>query len=353
MQSPASAKKRKLSSSSTDDDLEDESTLMLSAEDVLDKEKRVEENLVKRKAALSLQKLELADNNSGSGGRSSSIPLNEPFAPTSQSGRRNMKFELTKMFEPNPYREVASEAIREYMKAREYSDDPKIRRKANFEGYLTAYDFNRAISFAINPEDVLAMKKIGYRMLEFGRFNWNKVFEALVIYKNHYGHIDIPTEFCIDETTMLSIGFDESFDGLPLGEAVESLRIGDVDGLEDPIRKNALDGLGFVWGDLANYQRYRFLPMFIGLRLYKHLYGFPVPHSDFVVPDEPQWPCWMVDMPLGEWAAAIRVQQEMVSIHYQDRKDILDALGFLWWMPPGKLNSKYYSHVLSTTTVHQ
>lgn len=344
MQSPASAKKRKMNSAEfTEGDLEDEGALISSPEDVMDKEKRVEENLAKRKAALSLQKLE-ADSRT-----SLSVPLNEPFAPTTQNSRRNMKFELTKMFEPNPYREIASEAIREYMKGREYSDDPTIRRKAHFEGYLTAYDFNRAISFAINPDDVTAMKTIGYRMLEFGRFNWNKVVEALAIYKSHHGHIDVPIDFHIDDSIIASsVGFDESFEGLMLGEAVESLRIGDVDGLEDPVRKRELDALGFVWGDLEDYQRYRFLPMFIGLRLYKHLYGFSVPHSDFVVPDEPQWPCWMANMPLGEWAAAIRVQQEMVASHYPDRKDLLDALDFLWWIPPGKLPSKYYSHVLSS-----
>jgi hypothetical protein len=49
-------------------------------------------------------------------------------------------------------------------------------------------------------------------------------------------------------------------------------------------------------GDKKLYQRYRFVPMVMGLKVYKHLYGFPMPHYNFVVPDEPQWPYWMVSI---------------------------------------------------------
>jgi hypothetical protein len=33
--------------------------------------------------------------------------------------------------------------------------------------------------------------------------------------------------------------------------------------------------------------------MMMGLRIYRHLYGFPCVRTDFVVPEEPQWPMWM------------------------------------------------------------
>jgi hypothetical protein len=35
-----------------------------------------------------------------------------------------------------------------------------------------------------------------------------------------------------------------------LGEAVEGLRIGDIDGYEDTARRKLLDTMGFVWGKL-------------------------------------------------------------------------------------------------------
>ena len=46
-------------------------------------------------------------------------------------------------------------------------------------------------------------------------------------------------------------------------QAVESIRIGDIDGFEDPERRSILDGLGFSWGDLSKYQRFRFPPMMV------------------------------------------------------------------------------------------
>jgi hypothetical protein len=33
--------------------------------------------------------------------------------------------------------------------------------------------------------------------------------------------------------------------------------------------------------------------MMMGLRIHRHLYGFPCVRTDFVVPEEPQWPIWM------------------------------------------------------------
>lgn len=140
--------------------------------------------------------------------------------------------------------------------------------------------------------------------------------------------------------------YDDSLVGLLLGEAVASLRNGDIDGLEDPARRRALDALGFDWGDLSTYQRYRFMPLLLGLRIYKHLFGFPMPQSDFVVPDAPQWPYWMTGMPLGEWASVVRIQQQMVAVHYPERMDMLNALEFLWWIPPGEgVPAKYYEPV--------
>lgn len=77
--------------------------------------------------------------------------------------------------------------------------------------------------------------------------------------------------------------------------------------------------------------------MLLGLKLYKHLYGFPLPQYDFIVPDEPQWPYWMVNMPLGQWSTIARIQQQLISDTYPDRKDMLNALEFLWWIPPSSL----------------
>tara|TARA_B110000090_G_C12963112_1_gene285849 strand:- start:185 stop:433 length:249 start_codon:yes stop_codon:yes gene_type:complete len=50
------------------------------------------------------------------------------------------------MFEPLASRELAAEALREYMQEREYSEDPDIRQFAHFEGHLTPQNFHRMSS---------------------------------------------------------------------------------------------------------------------------------------------------------------------------------------------------------------
>lgn len=310
-----------------------------------------------------------------------------------EAAKLALPFDPTRLFQPEAYRETAAGTIAEYMQARELSPDPKVRQVAHFEGHLTPQDFNEMMARPIDPQDVAFMKQVGYRILEFGPHTFEDVLRALSVYRVHHGDVNVPQDYVITEHAVQSMRaqqtarlassqsemaedardraalsmsthskvkpaaslaptaaavpiYDDSLVGMLLGEAVASLRNGDIDGLEDPARRSALDALGFHWGDLSRHQRYRFMPMLLGLRIYKHLYGFPMPQSDFVVPDAPQWPCWMAGMPLGEWAAVVRIQQQMVGLHYPERVDMLNALEFLWWIPPGEgVPSKYYEPV--------
>lgn len=261
--------------------------------------------------------------------------------------RRSMlEFDPHRMFEPSAYREVAAEALGIYMRGQEMSSDPDIRQWAHFDGHLNPEKFHNTISRSIPEEDIKWMKRVGYRILEFGRFDWDDFAEALVIYHKHHGDVNVPHEYVIDDEKIgMDIGFTERMEDLKLGEAVLGIRTGDIDGLEDTIRRKFLDSLGFDWGDKSKHQRYRFVPMLLGLKVYKHLYGFPLPQYDFVVPDEPQWPYWMAKMPLGEWAAVARVQQKMIEQHYPERVDMLTALEFMWWVPPGPIAAKWHRPV--------
>lgn len=318
-----------------------------------------------------------------------------------EAAKLALPFDPTRLFQPEAYRETAAGTIAEYMLSREMSADPKIRQVAHFEGHLTPQDFNEMMARPIEPEDVAYMKQMGYRILEFGPHTFEDVLRALEVYRAHHRDVDPPQDYVITEqlveemrshrkiprfgrgdgdawdaeeeeglametlvsgaklkpghrSAAVAAGplnaqpiYDDSLIGMLLGEAVASLRNGDIDGLEDPARRRALDALGFRWGDLTTYQRYRFMPMLLGLRIYRHLYGFPMPQSDFVVPDAPQWPYWMAGMPLGEWASVVRIQQQMVFTHYPDRVDMLNALEFLWWIPPGEgVPAKYYEPVV-------
>lgn len=257
-----------------------------------------------------------------------------------------MTFDPSRMFEPLSYREISAETMREYILSREYSDDPDVREVAHFEGYLSPDMFHKLSIREIPEEDISAMKNIGYRILEFGEFNWETFLEALKIYRNAYGSLEVPYNFTIDESVIAEgIGFTYRFENMPLGDFVQGVRIGDIDGLEDVERREILDALGFDWGNKDVYIRFRFYPMLLGLKVYRHLYEFPLPPTDFVVPDDSQWPYWMCGMPLGLWTTICRVQQKMLAEHYPERKDMLHALEFLWWIPPGKIPSKYYEPV--------
>lgn len=256
----------------------------------------------------------------------------DPIAPLSNNA---MSYDPSLLYDTVSFREIAAEAVREYMQDREMSNNPDIREVAHFEGKLTVHEYNKLITREIPEADVIALKKIGYRILEFGRFHWEDVVEGLKVYKRINGHIDVPKTFKFDN----DIGKGNNYyhlQGLLLGEIVAGLRIGDIDGYEDPERRKILDVLGFQWGDKAKYLRFRFVPMFLALRIFHHLHGFCLPQHDFIIPDEPQWPYWMINMKLGKWASMARQQQKLLELHYPERYDMLQALGFLWWMPPGE-----------------
>lgn len=277
-----------------------------------------------------------------------------------------LDFDLSLIFEPVTYREIAAGAIGEYLDSRDYSSDPDVRQTGHFEGYLSPQAFSQLIARPIATDDVKSMIKEGYRILDFGRFSWDHVKQALTTYHEIFGNVNVPHDFVIDENILelypqhqdedeiekttkapQKPGFDPMLEDLPLGEAVASLRCGDIDGLEETSRRKFLDSLGFDWGDMGKYQRYRFVPMLLGLKLYNHLYGFPLVDGDFVVPTgEPQWPFWMSGMPLGEWVTIARIQQQMIAEHYPHRKEMLDAMEFLWWIPPKEnFPTKYFRQV--------
>lgn len=257
-----------------------------------------------------------------------------------------LSYDPSRMFQPVAYREIAAEAMKEYIRSREYSTDPDVREIGHFENHLTPEQYHKVITRQIPPEEIKNMKKIGYKILEFGRFYWDDFLAALRIYKEHFGDVNVPQSFVIDERVIAShIGFPERLEDMRLGEHVASIRIGDIDGLEMKSRRKVLDELGFDWGDKSVYQRYRFIPMMLGLKVFRHLYGFPLPHDDFIVPEEPQWPYWMTGMPLGLWTAVARVQQQMIIEHYPNRYDMLNKMEFMWWIPPGDIPQKYFHPV--------
>jgi hypothetical protein len=251
------------------------------------------------------------------------------------------------MFANPETREQAAAAANHYLDSRNLSPDAYIRELSHFEGCMTPHALGQALSPSIEEEDILEMKTMGYRYPEFAPYSWNHVVEALLVYKSIFGDLNVPEHFLLHRDIIRKYPkFPEKLEGMPLGFFVKSIRIGDVDGYEDKDRRELLDAMGFQWGDMSKYLYFPFQTMFQALRIYNHLYSFPMPQEYFVVPDEPQWPSWMVGIPLGEWAAVCRIQQKMLAKEYPNRKDLLDALEFIWWIPPSDKILQKYEHIL-------
>jgi len=142
-----------------------------------------------------------------------------------------LNFDTSLIFEPVSYREIAAEAIREFMMERDLSPDPDVRQMSHFEGYMQPQEFNQALARVIPDEDIQvidctaivisyrheensyhllqAMKSIGYRIMEFGKFNWDDVVTALQIYKEALGDLEVPLDFVIDELVLeQGLGFE-------------------------------------------------------------------------------------------------------------------------------------------------
>lgn len=255
------------------------------------------------------------------------------------------KFEVSQIFDPSPVREQNAAKLLDAMHERENSPDPAIRKMVCVNDQMTVDKMNEALSMQFSQDDIRIMKEKGYRMFEFGPFSWAQVLDALKIYKQLYDDVEVPRDFVINQKIIdLGVGFNVSLLNMDLGDIVFRIRTGDSDGLEDPERRTALDEIGFEWGDLHRHQRYRFVPMILGLRVYLHLFGNTMLQSDYCIPEDENeviWPYWMINMPLGKWTSIIRAQQQMVAKFYPERKEMLDDMKFAWWLPPD-LPDKFY-----------
>lgn len=136
-----------------------------------------------------------------------------------------VSYEPSRMFEPVSYREVAAEAMREHMLERDFSEDPDVRNMAHFEGGLSPEEYHKVITRAIPEEDIAHMKQIGYRILEFGQYNWDEVLNALKIYFGHFQNVDIPKDYVITYETIQEgvVGFEDKHEGMQVGEISKAM----------------------------------------------------------------------------------------------------------------------------------
>ena len=235
------------------------------------------------------------------------------------------------MMAANPsYSELVAEKYREVLHNLDLSPSASVRGYSHFLGAHSPRELNDILAQHYLTEKYKPrIEQLRYRVFEFDKFFWEDFFHCLVIYKNLFGNVDVPLNFVVKDI----YGFPKNYMGMQLGRYVHEVRIGDHDAFHDETRKSLLDSIGFKWGDPSKYLHFRFYPFCLALRVYAHLFERIYPAEDLIIPNEPQWPTWMVGMPFGEWTRVVRLQKETLEKYYPDRKRWLDILGFKWWVP--------------------
>lgn len=254
------------------------------------------------------------------------------------------KFYFSGMHEKNPDVEIRAYDYRQKFYANLTSNnfEQRIRAIYNADQNLEKV---RKVFFPDPDENESAIfeyvKSLSYRFFEFGHYIWDDFYMALEIFKNKHGHLRIPLNFVINTT--LDLNFPEHFNSMPLGEFCKAVRIGDYDGFYDTQRKSKLDKLGFLWGDENQIFRFPFHAFFLALRVYSHMNNgeLIVPYN-YVIQDDQRWPRWMVGIPIGKWYDFAKIQQGMIQRFYKERKEMLDTLDFVWWLPPHPESIKEY-----------
>lgn len=103
-----------------------------------------------------------------------------------------------------------------------------------------------------NPDAEGMLTKLGFRMDAKSASNdlrYQKVYDALVAYKELYGDLLVPQPFTVPDN---SDDWPEDTWGLRLGARVNAIRSQGTFVKTDPLRKDELDDLGFVWDPPSN-----------------------------------------------------------------------------------------------------
>jgi uncharacterized protein YbgA (DUF1722 family) len=134
---------------------------------------------------------------------------------------------------------------------------------------------------------------------------WNMHYEKLVEFKRKNGHCRVPYRYQHDDS---------------LGKWVSSQRTGHANGVMLSVRKDLLDEIGFAWKGAGRYHNNNK----IWHHQYEKLVEFKRTNGHCIVPQK-----YEQDKSLGIWVSTQRIFHTN-NIIRQDRKDLLDEIGFAW-----------------------
>lgn len=268
----------------------------------------------------------VSEDEADSGPLTAKVPLHQ---------RSKYPLDVTYMHENLRYREWVAKEIIDLKTKRMNVMSPE-RNKAYFDWNNSPSEVAKLLSYQIPPDQLEQVEKLGYRFIEFGTFTWDQFILALELFRKKYGHVDVPYDYTVGDDESDKSYYPADVIGLELGFFVESLRQGDIDGLDDSHRRSVLDQMNFKWGDLAKHLKFRFLPFIISLRIQHQMGGFEAggPRFDFkVTKNLPYFPFWLLNAPVGEWYQIAKMQRKKLEKFYPDRVAMLNELEFQWRWP--------------------
>lgn len=136
---------------------------------------------------------------------------------------------------------------------------------------------------------------------------------ALLTYSYINGDMLIPSKFIVPTTSE----WPKEIHGLKLGNKVHHIRFQN----QYKSFRNDLQSIGFVW----NSEIYSYEKTLRALKLYKKIYGDMNIKKTFIVPNDDKWPEELKGFDLGSIVGSIRYDGR-----YEEHKDELDKLGFVW-----------------------
>jgi Helicase associated domain len=174
---------------------------------------------------------------------------------------------------------------------------------------------------------------------------FDQIYDALVVYRSEIkpsGPLTVPVEFTVPDAEP----WPQNTRGLPLGRSLEQLRTKEY--LKKyPDAEKKLEQIGFETDKQLSANDKRFHAVYLALERYKEIYGdLQVPQPFAVPSNSPDWPEESWGLRLGARVNAIRSQGTFIK-NNEERRELLDALGFVWNPPEKETKRKQGRKTLS------
>ena len=165
--------------------------------------------------------------------------------------------------------------------------------------------------------------------------SFDQVFSALETYKRIYADLNVPNSFIVPDVEP----WPEHTRGMPLGKKLSTIR-SKVYLKSHPGAEDKLAALGLQMDGKSAVNDVRYQKVYNALAKYKEIFGDLLVPQPFVVPEgDANWPADLWGLRLGARVNAIRSQGTFVNAA-PERKDELDALGFIWDYPANEKGNK-------------